>query len=95
MHDSVLSVLLASAVGGGQTLVAEQARRALRQIERYGDDGVPEPVTAAQLIWELESIATEIAPRAEFRYELQGDRPPPAEITAALAEAMAEALATA
>jgi signal transduction histidine kinase len=92
MHDNVLSVLLASAVGGGQPVVAEQARRALRQIERYGDDGVPDPVTAAKLVWELQSIATEIAPRAEFRYELQGELPPPPEITEALTEAMAEAL---
>jgi len=92
MHDNVLSVLLASAVGGGQAAVADQASRALRQIERYGVGGDPEPVTAAQLIWELQSITTEIAPRAEFRYELHGERPPPPEIVAAITEATAEAL---
>jgi signal transduction histidine kinase len=92
MHDNVLSVLLASAVGGGQQVVAEQASRALRQIERYGADGDPEPVTAAQLVWELQSITTEIAPRAEFRYELQTETPPPPEIVAAVTEATAEAL---
>lgn len=92
IHDNVLSVLLASAVGGAEPVVADQARRALRQIERYGVDGVPEPVTASQLIWELQSIVTEIAPRAEFRYKLEGERPPPPEIVAALTEAMAESL---
>ena len=92
MHDNVLSVLLASAVGGGGGVVADQASRALRQIERYGIDGDPEPVTAAQLVWELQSITTDIAPRAEFRYELQGERLPPSDITAAITEATAEAL---
>ncbi len=92
MHDHVLSVLLASAVGGNRRLVADQASRALRQIERYGADGDPEPVTAAQLVWELQSISTEIAPGAEFRYELQGTTPPPPEIIAAVTEATAEAL---
>lgn len=92
IHDNVLSVLLASAVGGADAVVAEQARRALRQIERYGVDGDAEPVTAAQLVWELQSIATDIAPQAEFRYELQTDRPPPADITAAITEATSEAL---
>ncbi|MBW4033639.1 MAG: hypothetical protein HIU88_13425 [Acidobacteria bacterium] len=92
MHDNVLSVLLASAVGGGGGVVADQASRALRQIERYGLDGDPEPVTAAQLVWELQSITTDIAPQAEFRYELQGERLPPSDITAAITEATAEAL---
>lgn len=92
MHDNVLSVLLASAIGNGEPVVADQASRALRQIDRYGVDGDPEPVTAAQLVWELQAITTDIAPRAEFRYELQGDNPPPPEITAALTEATAEAL---
>lgn len=92
VHDNVLSVLLASAIGGGEWVVADQASRALRQIERYGIDGNSEPVTAAQLIWELQSITTEIAPHAEFRYELQGEHPPPPEITAAITEATAEAL---
>jgi signal transduction histidine kinase len=92
MHDNVLSVLLASAIGNGELVVADQARRALRQIERYGVDGDAEPVTAAQLIWELQAITTDIAPRAEFRYELQGERPPPPEIIAAITEATAEAL---
>jgi signal transduction histidine kinase len=92
MHDNVLSVLLASAVGGGYRVVAEQASRALRQIERYGIDGETEPVTAVQLIWELQSIATEIAPSAEFRYELQGEDPPPPEVMAAITEATAESL---
>ncbi len=92
MHDNVLSVLLASAVGGGESIVADQARRALRQIERFGADGDPEPITAAQLVWELQSITTEIAPQAEFRYELEGEHPPPPEITAAITEATAEAL---
>jgi hypothetical protein len=49
-------------------------------------------VTAAQLVWELQSITTDIAPRAEFRYELQGERLPPSDITAAITEATAEAL---
>jgi hypothetical protein len=92
MHDNVLSVLLASAIGGGGGVVADQASRALRQIERYGVDGDPEPVTAAQLVWELQSIATDIAPGAEFRYELQGERLPPPEVMAAITEATAEAL---
>jgi len=92
MHDNVLSVLLASAIGNGELVVADQASRALRQIERYGVDGEPEPVTATQLVWELQAITTDLAPLAEFRYELQGDRLPPAEITAALTEATAEAL---
>ena len=92
MHDNVLSVLLASSVGNGELIVADQASRALRQIERYGVDGDPEPVTAEQLVWELQAITTDIAPRAEFRYELQGDNPPPPEITAAITEATAEAL---
>ncbi|CAN5422393.1 hypothetical protein BH10ACT6_BH10ACT6_04030 [soil metagenome] len=92
MHDNVLSVLLASAVEGGHGVVADQASRALRQIERYGADGDPEPVTAAQLVWELQSISTEIAPGAEFRYELQGTNPPPPEIIDAITEATAEAL---
>jgi signal transduction histidine kinase len=92
MHDNVLSVLLASAVGGGYGVVADQASRALRQIERYGAEGDPEPVTAAQLVWELQSISTEIAPLAEFRYVLQGTTPPPPEIVAAVTEATAEAL---
>jgi len=92
IHDNVLSVLLASAVGGAESVVGDQARRALRQIERYGVDGVPEPVTAAQLVSELHSITAEIAPGAEFRYEVKGELSPPAEITAALEEAMAEAL---
>ena len=92
MHDNVLSVLLASAAGGGQGVVADQASRALRQIERYSVDGDAEPVTATQLVWELQSIATEISPHAEFRYEIQGDRPPPSEVIAAITEATAEAL---
>jgi signal transduction histidine kinase len=92
MHDNVLSVLLASAVGGGQGAVSDQASRALRQIERYGADGDPEPVTSSQLVWELQSISTEIAPLAEFRYVLKGTTPPPPEIVAAITEATAEAL---
>lgn len=92
VHDNVLAVLLASAVGGDERVVADQARRALRQIERYGSDGDPEPVTAAQLVWELQSITTDIAPDAEFRFELDGERPPPPEVIEAVSESTAEAL---
>ena len=96
VHDSVLVALLAStnAIGRAQTdAAAVEARSALRQLDVFRDD-VPENAARASVdaLWDLQAVATEIAPQATFSYELDGAADVPAAAVAAAAEALTEAL---
>ena len=96
LHDQVLVTLLvagqASALLRGAA--AAQAKKTLSQIEEYdSDQRVMQDLEAKDLAWQLQAVATETDPGAEFSYEIAPDAGVvDAEAARALAEGLSEAL---
>jgi len=91
VHDSVLVALLASV--RGMPHAADEARRALTQLDEMAQDSPAEPVPGSDWMWRLQSLTTEIAPAARFTHEYDdAARPIPADVAAAILEASAEAV---
>ncbi len=94
VHDSVLVALLAGASSdSGAEAARHEARRALEQIDAHATPGQNSTSRSGlECAWELQKIATEIAPAATFSYEIDAPIEVPGTALLALAEATVEAL---
>ncbi|HEX3679608.1 MAG TPA: hypothetical protein VHU90_07800 [Galbitalea sp.] len=95
MHDSVLATLLTA----GRTEVraaaalATQAKKTLAQLEQFRKGHHDQTdLNAQEFVWMQQSITTEIAPEAQFSYELIDGVEIPGEVVQAFAEATGESL---
>jgi signal transduction histidine kinase len=96
MHDQVLVTLLVAGQASPrlQGAAAAQARRTLTQIEEFdsGQQAMME-LQPRDLAWQLQAVATETDPAAEFSYEITPDAGVvDAEAARALGEGLTEAL---
>lgn len=93
VHDSVIVALLAYASGAPAATTAEEAKRALEAMQKFGDLSTSDLDRAPrELAWELQSLTTNIDPQARFDYQTSGQDPIPGTVASALIEATSEAL---
>lgn len=95
IHDRVLAILLAAGrpeVHSTGSLAA-QAENTLQELEQFREGPREQaPLKPAEFVWMQQALTTDIAPEAQFSYEVLADAEIPGPVVQAFAEAASEAL---
>ncbi|MBS1907257.1 MAG: hypothetical protein JST33_11975 [Actinobacteria bacterium] len=93
VHDRIIVALLAYATGADADRAAAEARSALMSIRATpGRVADREGLTPRRLAWDMQALTTALDPRIRFEYSVEGEDPIPATASAAVIEALSEAI---